>query len=588
MADLAYDASDPASSEPAGIALQQANRPSSSDRGKLRVFISYSRDDLKFADQLDAALNACSFDSVIDRHGISGGEEWKPRLGSLISEADTVVFVLSPTSARSPVCAWEVEEATRLGKRILPVTCRSLEGVSPPPQLGERNYIFFYDDPKVSDSGFGTGLANLVTALNTDFDWLRDHTRYLQRAIEWDTGGRPANRLLSGDDIAEAKAWVARRPKSATEPTALHLDFIRASEQEAAARLSEQRKQLEAMAAAQAERETALHKAEEAQRKRATMARIRNIALVAVSILALLAVLLGLVAERQWKMAEAERRIAENHWEISNLLVKTTKRMLAESLSEVGGFYATGVARDYVKARESWEKAADQDAEAMSGLGWLYANGLGVAQDYAKAHELFEKAADKGDTGAMTDLGALYANGDGVPQDYAKAREWYEKAAAKGDADAKTALERLSIREAAMAGQYDEALRLEEAFAAKVEAEETTRDGKPGQQTAGALQGVAWAALFAKDYTNALSVADRAHALFPNNLGIETNRAHALMFMGRDEEAKALYLAHRGEVREPSGKLWEQIIAEDFADFRRAGLTTPMMADIEKELGISR
>src|SRR5437763_15572451 len=89
MADLANDASGPASSEPAGIAQQQANRPASSDKEKLRVFISYSRDDLKFADQLDAALNACGFDSVIDRHGISGGEEWKPRLGSLISEADT-------------------------------------------------------------------------------------------------------------------------------------------------------------------------------------------------------------------------------------------------------------------------------------------------------------------------------------------------------------------------------------------------------------------------------------------------------------------------------------------------------------------
>jgi len=56
-----------------------------------------------------------------------------------------------------------------------------------------------------------------------------------------DTGGRPANRLLSGDDIAEAKAWVARRPKGAPEPTPLHLDFIRASEQEADERLSEQR-----------------------------------------------------------------------------------------------------------------------------------------------------------------------------------------------------------------------------------------------------------------------------------------------------------------------------------------------------------
>src|SRR5262249_29837296 len=85
------------------------------------------------------------------------------------------------------------------------------------------------------------------------------------------------------DDIAEAKAWVARRPKNAPEPTALHLDFIRASEQEAEARSSAQRKQLEAMAAAQAEREMALRQAEEAQRKRATMARIRNTALVAVS-----------------------------------------------------------------------------------------------------------------------------------------------------------------------------------------------------------------------------------------------------------------------------------------------------------------
>jgi hypothetical protein len=283
MADLAHDASGPASSEPAGIAVQQTGRPASSDdRGKLRVFISYSRDDLKFADQLDAALTACGFECLIDRHGISGGEDWKRRLGNLISEADTVVFVLSPSSARSPICDWEVEEAARLNKRILPVNCKPLEGASAPPRLRELNYIFLYEEPKLPSSGFGTGLASLIAALNTDFEWLRDHTRYLQRAIEWDTGGRPANRLLSGDDIAEAKAWVARRPKGAPEPTALQLDFIRASEEEAGARLSEQRKQLEAVAAAQAARETALNdrqealkQAADAQRRRA---RIRNIA----------------------------------------------------------------------------------------------------------------------------------------------------------------------------------------------------------------------------------------------------------------------------------------------------------------------
>ena len=116
MADLAHNASGPASSEPAGIATQQAGQPASSDGGKLRVFVSYSRDDLKFADQLDMALNTCGFECLIDRHGISGGEDWKRRLGSLISEADTVVFVLSPSSARSEICDWEVEEATRLNK----------------------------------------------------------------------------------------------------------------------------------------------------------------------------------------------------------------------------------------------------------------------------------------------------------------------------------------------------------------------------------------------------------------------------------------------------------------------------------------
>ena len=112
---------------------------------------------------------------------------------------------------------------------------------------------------------------------------------------------------------------------------------------------------------------------------------------------------------------------------------------------------------------------------AMSNLGVLYHNGQGVAQDYAKAREWYEKAAAKGDALAMTNLGLLYPTvrawrrttprrasgtrrplpratrspcqprlalpgGQGVAQDYAKAREWFEKAAAKGDALAMTNL----------------------------------------------------------------------------------------------------------------------------------------------------
>src|SRR5262245_46830043 len=134
MADVAQDAPGPASPRPDAVALQQTSRADAPDKGKLRVFISYSRDEANFADQLEAALDTCGFETSIDRHGVSGGEEWQRRLGSLISEADTVVFVLTPTSARSPMCSWEAEEAERLRKRILPVICRPLEGASPPPQ----------------------------------------------------------------------------------------------------------------------------------------------------------------------------------------------------------------------------------------------------------------------------------------------------------------------------------------------------------------------------------------------------------------------------------------------------------------------
>jgi hypothetical protein len=100
---------------------------------------------------------------------------------------------------------------------------------------------------------------------------------------------------------------------------------------------------------------------------------------------------------------------------------------------------------------------------------------------------------------------------------------------------------------------------------------------------------VIWCALFAKEFTKALTVADRAHALFPDFLAIESKRAHALMFMERRDEAKALYLAHIGErVSEMDNKLWDRPISDNFAELQKAGLTHPMMADVEKELGISR
>ena len=173
-------------------------------------------------------------------------------------------------------------------------------------------------------------------------------------------------------------------------------------------------------------------------------------------------------------------------------------------------------------------------------------------------------------------------------QDYANACEWYEKAAEKGSTGATAQLEPITIRQAVGAGRYADALHLQEALSAKVEAAETKRKSNPGKETAEELITVAWYALFARDFTKALTVSDRAHALLPDELAMETNRAHALMFLERVEDCKALYLSYKGKpMSERDARLWEHVIAEDFAEFRKAGLTHPMMADIERELGVS-
>jgi hypothetical protein len=78
---------------------------------KARIFISYSRKDLAFADRLDAALKARGFEPLIDRTEIYAFEDWWQRIEALIGRADTVVFVLSPDAVTSDVALKEVAPA---------------------------------------------------------------------------------------------------------------------------------------------------------------------------------------------------------------------------------------------------------------------------------------------------------------------------------------------------------------------------------------------------------------------------------------------------------------------------------------------
>jgi tetratricopeptide (TPR) repeat protein len=82
--------------------------------------------------------------------------------------------------------------------------------------------------------------------------------------------------------------------------------------------------------------------------------------------------------------------------------------------------------------------------------------------------------------------------------------------------------------------------------------------------------------------SQALNAADLAISLAPDKIWINANRAHALMFLGRLQEAKAVYLRYRGAKNVQSDKDWDTVILDDFAELRKAGLAHPLMGEIER------
>ena len=99
----------------------------------------------------------------------------------------------------------------------------------------------------------------------------------------------------------------------------------------------------------------------------------------------------------------------------------------------------------------------------------------------------------------------------------------------------------------------------------------------------GSIGGLAYRFVLARDFATALAAADQAISLAPDQIWLYTNRAHALMFLGRIDEARALYLKYRGQKNVQEGKSWEAVVLEDFAELRKAGVTNPLMDEIEKQ-----
>jgi WD40 repeat protein len=188
-----------------------------------KVFVSYSRKDMAFADRLETALKKRRFEPLIDRSEIFAFEDWWNRIEALISKSDTVIFILSPDSVASDICRREVDTALSLNKRLAPVVFRKVEDGAVPAALARLNFIFFEDEAR-----FEEDVDTLAVALSTDISWVRKHTEISVLARRWETAGRPGPRglLLRSPALEEAERWIASRPRGAPEPTPETQTFI--------------------------------------------------------------------------------------------------------------------------------------------------------------------------------------------------------------------------------------------------------------------------------------------------------------------------------------------------------------------------
>ena len=189
------------------------------------VFVSYARVDAPFVRKLRDALRARERESWVDLDDIPPSAEWLKEVLSGIEGSDTFVFVVSPDSVRSDVCELELRHAVTHNKRIVPIVARQTDAAAVPPSLATLNWVDFSVEAE-----FPAGLERLLQAVDTDLDSVKQHTRLLVRALEWERAGRDRSLTLRGRDLKRAIEWLDRRAADATlAASSVHAEYIAAS-----------------------------------------------------------------------------------------------------------------------------------------------------------------------------------------------------------------------------------------------------------------------------------------------------------------------------------------------------------------------
>ncbi|MDJ0554974.1 MAG: TIR domain-containing protein, partial [Microcoleaceae cyanobacterium MO_207.B10] len=170
----------------------------------LDVFVSYSRADADFARQLNEALQTQGKTTWFDQESIATGTDFQQEISQGIQKSDNFLFIISPDSVNSRYCADEVEYAKSLNKRFVTVLHRKVNTAELHPELAKVQWLDF----NRYEGDFFANFSELVRTLDTDREYVREHTQMSQKALEWQRDNKNTDLLLRESKYVKAYEWL--------------------------------------------------------------------------------------------------------------------------------------------------------------------------------------------------------------------------------------------------------------------------------------------------------------------------------------------------------------------------------------------
>lgn len=281
------------------------------EKSSFDVFVSYRRVDVEFVQEFVDALKAKGKEVWVDWEDIPPGSVgFTDDIRRGLEGSDSFICILSPDYLESTYCVdLELGYAVELNKKLIPIVLRKFEDYTVPAGISHINWIYFTPHAG-QENTFDEGFARVIEAIDVDFEYVREHTRFLQRARDWQNHHMKNEYLLAGDEIIAAERMLAQSAKKQPPASHLHHEFIHASRHY------------------------------ETQKTRRNLLLAIGVMIVSV-VLAVFAFIQWQEASRQQKIAEEQRAIAiqqRNRAETQQKL-SDSRRLAVQSLVSLGNGY---------------------------------------------------------------------------------------------------------------------------------------------------------------------------------------------------------------------------------------------------------